>query len=135
MVDDSIRPKTKLDWPYDDTSHHEIHIGKRFGPGYTYIKCNYFIWNSPLLVGIWSREHPTWLTILTRFIFQRFHTDIYYQQQDYLMYGGIRLLFHPFTLRAPLESVVCNSNTFGNNLGKKHRFAKYLKESYCLASD
>ena len=43
--------------------------------------------------------------------------------------------FNPFTLRVPLESIVCYSHTFGNNLGIKHKFAKYLKESCCLASD
>ena len=41
----------------------------------------------------------------------------------------------PFTLRVTLESIVCYSHTFGNNLGIKREFTKYLKESCCLASD
>ena len=40
-----------------------------------------------------------------------------------------------FTLRGALESIVCYSHTFGNNLGRKRKFTKYLKESCCLASD
>ena len=36
---------------------------------------------------------------------------------------------NPFTLRDPLESIVCYFHTFGNNLGIKQKFPKYLKES------
>ena len=42
---------------------------------------------------------------------------------------------NPFTLKGTLESIVCYSYTFENNLGIKPKFTKYLKESYCLASD
>ena len=42
---------------------------------------------------------------------------------------------NPFTLGVPLESIVCNFHTFEDNLGIELRFAKYLKESCCLASD
>ena len=42
---------------------------------------------------------------------------------------------HHFTIRVPLESAVCYSHTFKNNLGMMQKFAKYLKESCCLASD
>ena len=41
---------------------------------------------------------------------------------------------NPITLRFPLESIVCFSNTFDNNLGIKQKFIKYLKESCCVAS-
>ena len=44
-------------------------------------------------------------------------------------------LFNSLTLRDPLESVVCYSYTFEDNLGIKQKFAKYLKESCCVASD
>ena len=40
-----------------------------------------------------------------------------------------------FTLRGALETIVCFSHTFDNNLGIKRKFTKYLKESCCLASD
>ena len=42
---------------------------------------------------------------------------------------------NPFTLRDTLESIVCYSNTFENNLGIKQKLTKYLKESCCLTSD
>ena len=42
---------------------------------------------------------------------------------------------NPFTLRRTLESIVCYSYTFENNLGIKRKFNKYLKESCCLASN
>ena len=42
---------------------------------------------------------------------------------------------NPFTLRDPLESIVCYFHTFGNNLGLKRKIAKYFKESCCLSSD
>ena len=45
------------------------------------------------------------------------------------------LVLNPFRLRVTLESVVCYSHTFENNLGIKQKFTKYLKESHCLASD
>ena len=41
---------------------------------------------------------------------------------------------NPFTLRDPLEIIVCYSDTFQNNLGIKQKFAKYLKESCWLTS-
>ena len=40
-----------------------------------------------------------------------------------------------FTLRNTLESIVCYSHSFENNLGIKQKLTKYLKESCCLASD
>ena len=42
---------------------------------------------------------------------------------------------NPFTLRVPLESIVCYSHTFENNLKIKQKFTKCLKESCSLASD
>ena len=42
---------------------------------------------------------------------------------------------HIISLRVPLESIVCYSHTFENNMGIKLRFRKYLKESCCMASD
>ena len=42
---------------------------------------------------------------------------------------------NPFTLRDTLESIVCYSNTFENNLGIKQKLSKYLRESCCLTSD
>ena len=42
---------------------------------------------------------------------------------------------NPITLRDTLESIVCYSHTYENNLGIKQKLAKYLKESCCLASD
>ena len=41
---------------------------------------------------------------------------------------------NPFTLRVPLETIVCYSYTFENNLGIKLKFTKYLKEICCMAS-
>ena len=41
---------------------------------------------------------------------------------------------NPFTLKVPLESIVCHFHTFENNLGIKQKFIKYLKESCCLTS-
>ena len=41
---------------------------------------------------------------------------------------------NPFTLRVPLEGIVCYFRTFENNLGIKQTFTKYLKESCCLTS-
>ena len=43
--------------------------------------------------------------------------------------------FNPLILRASLEGNVCYSHSFENNFEIKHKFTKYLKESYCLASD
>ena len=40
-----------------------------------------------------------------------------------------------FTLRVTVESIVCYSHTFENNLGIKGNLKKYLKESCWLASD
>ena len=37
--------------------------------------------------------------------------------------------FNPFTLRVSLENIVCFFPTFGNNLGIKQKFTKYLKKS------
>ena len=34
---------------------------------------------------------------------------------------------NPFTLRVPLESIVCYSHTFEDNFGIKQKFTKYLK--------
>ena len=45
-----------------------------------------------------------------------------------------KAIFNLFTLRDPLESVVCYSHTFQNNFGIKQKFTKYLKESCCLTS-
>ena len=45
------------------------------------------------------------------------------------------LCFNPFTLRGTLESIVCYCSTFENNFVIKWKFTKYLKESFCLASD
>ena len=42
---------------------------------------------------------------------------------------------NPFTLRVPIESIVCYFYTFENNLRTKGMFAKYLKESCFVASD
>ena len=42
--------------------------------------------------------------------------------------------FNPFTLRDPLEIIICYSDTFQNNLGIKQKFTKYLKESCWLTS-
>ena len=39
----------------------------------------------------------------------------------------LHCLFNPFTLRDTLESIVCYSDTFVNNLGTKLKFTKYLK--------
>ena len=47
----------------------------------------------------------------------------------------VSLMLNPFTLRGTLESVVCYSYTFENNMGIKRNFNKYLKESCCLASN
>ena len=46
----------------------------------------------------------------------------------------MRKLLNPFTHRVTLESIVCYFNAFGNNLGIKREFTKYLKESCCLTS-
>ena len=43
--------------------------------------------------------------------------------------------FNPFTLRVPLESIVCSFYAFENNLGIKGKFAKYLNGSCFMASD
>ena len=48
---------------------------------------------------------------------------------------GAGTSFNPFTLRDTVESIVCYSHTFKNNLGIKQKLAKYLKEGCCLASD
>ena len=42
---------------------------------------------------------------------------------------------NPITLRVPLESIICYSNTFENNSGTKQKCTKYLNESCCVASD
>ena len=42
---------------------------------------------------------------------------------------------NPFTLRVPLESIVCFSHTFQNNFGIKQNITKYSMESCGLASD
>ena len=42
---------------------------------------------------------------------------------------------NPLTLRGALETIVCYSHTFENNLGIKRKFTKYLKESCSMASD
>ena len=46
----------------------------------------------------------------------------------------VRSNINPFTLRDPLEIIVCYSDTFQNNLGIKQKFTKYLKESCRLTS-
>ena len=40
----------------------------------------------------------------------------------------------PLTFRVSLEGIVCYSHNFKDNLGIKHKFLKYLKESCCMAS-
>ena len=45
------------------------------------------------------------------------------------------LMVNPFTLRVPLESIVCYFHTFENNFGIKRLFTNYLKQNCCLASD
>ena len=52
-----------------------------------------------------------------------------------LLGKGTPKFFNPFTLRDTLESIVCYSHTFENNLKIKQKLTKYLKESCCLASD
>ena len=49
--------------------------------------------------------------------------------------GCLMLVLNPFTLCVLLESIVCHSHTFQNNLGITRNFTKYLKEMCCLASD
>ena len=46
----------------------------------------------------------------------------------FLLLKSIEMLFEPFTLRAPPESIVCYFHTFKNNLGIKRKFKKYLME-------
>ena len=48
---------------------------------------------------------------------------------------GKTVILNPFTLRVPLESIVCYSHTYENNYGIKHNFTNYLNESWCLVSD
>ena len=48
--------------------------------------------------------------------------------------GYCCVLFNPFTLRVPLESIVCNFHTFENNLEIKQQFKEYLMESCCVTS-
>ena len=48
--------------------------------------------------------------------------------------SGAKMKLTPFTLRVPLENIVCHFHTFENNLGIKQKFTKYLKESCCLTS-
>ena len=43
--------------------------------------------------------------------------------------------FNPFTLRGTMESIVCYSCTFEDNLVIKRKLNKYLKRSCCLASN
>ena len=45
------------------------------------------------------------------------------------------MCLNPFTLRVPLESIVCYSHTFENNFGIRYKFTKYLKERWCLVYD
>ena len=42
------------------------------------------------------------------------------------------LMLNPFTLRDPLEIIVCYSDTFQNNLRIKQKFKRFLKESCWL---
>ena len=42
--------------------------------------------------------------------------------------------FNLFTLRVPIESIVCYFHTFESYLRIKRKFTKYLKESCCLTS-
>ena len=42
---------------------------------------------------------------------------------------------YPFTLRVTLQSVVCYSHSFENNLWIERKFTKHLKKSSCLASE
>ena len=44
-----------------------------------------------------------------------------------------RYLSNPFTLRVPLESIVCYSHASERNSGIKQKCTKYLKESCCAA--
>ena len=48
---------------------------------------------------------------------------------------NIARILNPFTLRVPLESIVCYSHTFDNNFRMKLKLTKYLEESCCLDSD
>ena len=41
---------------------------------------------------------------------------------------------NPFTLRVPVQNVVCYFHTFENDFGIKRKFTKYLKESCCFTS-
>ena len=43
--------------------------------------------------------------------------------------------YKPFTIRVPLESIVCYSHIFKKNLWIKQKYANYLKDSCCLPSD
>ena len=62
--------------------------------------------------------------------------SIHYKIHLRHLYGCDHLvLINPFTLRGALETIVCYSHTFDNNLGIKRKFTKYLKEICCLAAD
>ena len=50
-------------------------------------------------------------------------------------FAHITRLLITFTLGGTLESFVCYSHTFENNLGIKRKFTKYLKKSSFFASD
>ena len=45
------------------------------------------------------------------------------------------MMLYPLTLRVSLEDNVCYAHSLESNFEIKHKFMKYLKESYCLASD
>ena len=44
-------------------------------------------------------------------------------------------IINPFTLKITLESIICYSHTFKNNLEKSKGSTKYLKESCCFDFD
>ena len=62
----------------------------------------------------------------TRLLWEDRHTRVYGRCWYLIVTEFYRklFLFNPFTLRDPLESIVCYSHTFQNNFGIKQKFTK-----------
>ena len=105
----------------------------------------YFIQNAEWLlpIPIYIRPSPL-LLLLPLFLLLFFFTSLVLTLQGELKSwcccpfsyscnsGDIHII--QFTLRVPLENIVCYLHIFENNLGIKRKFTTFLKGSLCLTS-
>ena len=81
--------------------------------------------SSPVNKGLCLAESNPQLSLFSKVIFKGIVGPRLISRHEWI---------NPFTLESYSKSIVCYLDTFGNNLGIKRKFTKYLKESCCLTS-